>query len=75
MSAALWGEVTAVLTSATVPPCLVERVGLEGFETNQLNVGSPFDYRAHALLYVARHLPDRRAPAGRGGAARRSWPC
>jgi len=62
MSAALWGEVTAVLTSATVPPLLVERVGLEGFETNQLNVGSPFDYRAHSLLYVARHLPDRRAP-------------
>jgi ATP-dependent DNA helicase DinG len=62
LSASLWGEVTAVLTSATVPPRLVERVGLEGFETNQLNVGSPFDYRAHALLYVARHLPDRRAP-------------
>jgi ATP-dependent DNA helicase DinG len=62
MSAALWGEVTAVLTSATVPPFLVERVGLEGFKTNQLNVGSPFDYRTHSLLYVARHLPDRRAP-------------
>jgi ATP-dependent DNA helicase DinG len=62
LAAALWGEVTAVMTSATVPPFLVERVGLEGFETNQLNVGSPFDYRAHSLLYVARHLPDRRAP-------------
>ena len=24
-------------------------------------MGSPFDYRSHALLYVARHLPDRRA--------------
>jgi len=62
LSAALWGDVTAVLTSATVPPRLVERVGLERFETSQLDVGSPFDYRAHALLYVARHLPDRRAP-------------
>jgi ATP-dependent DNA helicase DinG len=62
MAASLWGEVTAVLTSATVPPFLVDRVGLDGFETNQLNVGSPFDYRAHSLLYVARHLPDRRAP-------------
>jgi ATP-dependent DNA helicase DinG len=62
LATALWGEVTAVLTSATVPPRLVERVGLTGFETTQLNVGSPFDYRAHALLYVARHLPDRRAP-------------
>jgi len=62
LSAALWGDVTAVLTSATVPPLLVEQVGLQGFTTNQLDVGSPFDYRAHALLYVARHLPDRRAP-------------
>jgi ATP-dependent DNA helicase DinG len=58
----LWGDITAILTSATVPPRLVERVGLEGFETEELNVGSPFDYRAHALLYVARHLPDRRSP-------------
>jgi ATP-dependent DNA helicase DinG len=62
LAATLWGEVTAVLTSATVPPRLVERVGLEKFETEQINVGSPFDYRAHALLYVARHLPDRRSP-------------
>ncbi len=62
LSAALWGDVTAVMTSATVPPMLVKRVGLEGYETEELNVGSPFDYRAHALLYVARHLPDRRAP-------------
>jgi ATP-dependent DNA helicase DinG len=52
-----------VLTSATIPPRIVERVGLEGFPTEELNVGSPFDYRSHALLYVARHLPDRRAPA------------
>jgi ATP-dependent DNA helicase DinG len=62
LAAALWGEVTAVLTSATVPPLLVERVGLGAFTTTQLDVGSPFDYRQHALLYVARHLPDRRAP-------------
>ena len=58
----LWGEVTAVLTSATVPPRLAKRVGLSAFETTELDVGSPFDYRAHALLYVARHLPDRRSP-------------
>ena len=61
LSSMLWGEVTSVLTSATIPPRIVERVGLEGFATEELNVGSPFDYRAHALLYVARHLPDRRA--------------
>ena len=61
LSSTLWGEVTSVLTSATIPPRIVERVGLEAFATEELNVGSPFDYRAHALLYVARHLPDRRA--------------
>jgi ATP-dependent DNA helicase DinG len=57
----LWGGVTSVLTSATIPPRVVERVGLDDFPTEELNVGSPFDYRAHSLLYVARHLPDRRA--------------
>ena len=56
----LWGEVTSVLTSATIPPRIVERVGLQRFPSEELNVGSPFDYRSHALLYVARHLPDRR---------------
>jgi len=61
LSAMLWGEVTSVLTSATIPPRIVERVGLQSFPTEELNVGSPFDYRSHALLYVARHLPDRRA--------------
>ncbi len=70
LSATLWGDVTSVLTSATIPPRIVERVGLEGFPTEELNVGSPFDYRSHALLYVARHLPDRRAAGRRGGAAR-----
>jgi ATP-dependent DNA helicase DinG len=62
LSATLWGEVTGIMTSATVPPGLTERVGLRGFETEELDVGSPFDYRSHALLYVARHLPDRRTP-------------
>ena len=37
------------------------RVGLDDFPSEELNVGSPFDYRAHSLLYVARHLPDRRS--------------
>jgi ATP-dependent DNA helicase DinG len=61
LSGMLWGGVTSVLTSATIPPRVVERVGLDDFPTEELNVGSPFDYRAHSLLYVARHLPDRRA--------------
>ncbi|HEY1732804.1 MAG TPA: ATP-dependent DNA helicase, partial [Acidimicrobiales bacterium] len=56
----LWGDVTAVLTSATIPPRLPERLGLRGFAVDEDDVGSPFDYRSHAMLYVARHLPDRR---------------
>ena len=58
----LWGEVTGVLTSATVPLGLAERLGLPEGRFDELDVGSPFDYRSHALLYVARSLPDRRSP-------------
>src|SRR6185437_5486530 len=58
----LWGEVTGVLTSATVPQQLPERLGLRGFAVAEEDVGSPFDYRSHSLLYVAKHLPDRRRP-------------
>ena len=61
LSGMLWGTVTSVLTSATIPPRVVECVGLDDFPSEELNVGSPFDYRAHSLLYVARHLPDRRS--------------
>ena len=57
LASLLWGEVTAVMTSATIPPRLVERVGLAGFDTEELDVGSRFDYRAHSLLYVAGICP------------------
>jgi ATP-dependent DNA helicase DinG len=62
LSEQLWGTVTGILTSATVPIGLHERLGLppDGVET--LDVGSPFDYREHAMLYVASSLPDRRRP-------------
>jgi ATP-dependent DNA helicase DinG len=58
----VWEEHTAVLTSATIPMNLPARVGLpdDGFES--LDVGSPFDYEAHAVLYCALHLPDPRRP-------------
>lgn len=56
----LWGSATAVLTSATIPPRITERLGLSAFAVDSVDVGSPFDYRSHALLYAARHLPDRR---------------
>ena len=58
----LWSEVTGVLTSATVPIGLVSRLGLPEDITDQLDVGSPFDYRDHAMLYVAKSIPDRRRP-------------
>ncbi len=62
LAAGLWGEVTAVLTSATIPPGIEANLGLEGFGSTHLDVGSPFDFANHSLLYVAKHLPDRRRP-------------
>ncbi len=56
----LWGQCTAVLTSATIPEALAGRLGLEDTDVDQLDVGSPFDFEHHALLYCAAHLPDPR---------------
>jgi ATP-dependent DNA helicase DinG len=59
--APLWTSgVTAVLTSATIPPLLPQRLGLPADAVEVLDVGSPFDYGAQALLYCAAHLPDPR---------------
>lgn len=60
----LWrgeGAPTAVLTSATIPPGLGERLGLAAGEFDELDVGSPFCYAEQALLYCPLHLPDPRA--------------
>ena len=57
LSSELWGEVTGVLTSATLPPTLPARLGLAG--ARRLEVASPFDYRGHALLYVPGDFPGR----------------
>jgi ATP-dependent DNA helicase DinG len=56
----LWRETTAVLCSATIPPRLPTRLGLPKGATTEIDVGSPFDYEANALLYCATHLPDPR---------------
>ncbi len=53
---------TGVLTSATIPPRIVERVGLPPEATDELDVGSPFDYEHQALLYCAAHLPAPKDP-------------
>ena len=61
----LWPNVTAVLTSATVPPQLEARLGLPPKNTDHLEVGSPFPFETCALLYCAKHLPDPRRPGAR----------
>ena len=54
----VWSQRTAILTSATIPTNLPQRIGLpeDGFDA--YNVASPFDYESHSLLYCASHLPD-----------------
>ena len=64
---ALWDKRTAVLTSATIPLRLPERLGLPDDRTDELDVGSPFDYEEQALLYCAAHLPDPRHAVFPGG--------
>jgi ATP-dependent DNA helicase DinG len=59
---ALWDKRPAVLTSATLPARLPDRLGIPRDQVEELDVGSPFDYEAHALLYCAAHLPDPRSP-------------
>ena len=52
-----------VLTSAT-SAARARRPGGRAFaeSTTELDVGSPFAYKAHGLLYCAASLPDRRRP-------------
>jgi ATP-dependent DNA helicase DinG len=63
LAKSLWSQRTAVLCSATIPSSIVERVGLPPASTSVVDVGSPFDYGTHALLYCARHLPPPKAPS------------
>jgi ATP-dependent DNA helicase DinG len=65
LAAGVWNEQTAVLTSATVPISLAARVGLPAGRFDAVDVGSPFDYQHHGLLYCAMHLPDPRHPGYR----------
>ncbi|MFZ0667278.1 MAG: ATP-dependent DNA helicase [Acidimicrobiales bacterium] len=58
----LWPNVTAVLTSATIPPGSEKRLGLPPERTDRVDVQSPFPYGERALLYCATDLPDRRTP-------------
>jgi ATP-dependent DNA helicase DinG len=63
LAPALFADRPTVLTSATIPPRAAIRLGIAEGTYDELDVGSPFEYRSHALLYVAAHLPDPRNPA------------
>jgi ATP-dependent DNA helicase DinG len=56
----LWPAVTAIFTSATIPDTLAKNLGLPSANTDAITVASPFNYPEHSLLYVAKHLPDRK---------------
>ena len=56
----LWPAVTAIFTSATIPDTLSKNLGLPSSNTDSITVASPFNYPEHSLLYVAKHLPDRK---------------
>jgi ATP-dependent DNA helicase DinG len=57
----IWDEHTAVLTSATIPASLTQRVGIPAETVDIIDVGSPFDYANNAILYCALHMPDPRS--------------
>ena len=62
MSAQVFSVMPVVMTSATLPRGLAARIGAPEHVTKELDVGSPFAYKANALLYCAVALPDRRRP-------------
>jgi ATP-dependent DNA helicase DinG len=53
----LWSRRPAVLTSATLAPGFGPHLGLPQRADELLDVGSPFDYPANALIYCAARLP------------------
>ncbi len=60
LTSGIWTTKTAILTSATMPLSLPDRIGLADVEV--LDVGSPFDYENNGLLYCAKHLPAPNQP-------------
>ena len=70
LSSMLWGEVTSVLTSATIPPRIVERVGPRGLRDRGAQRRQPLRLpRPRAALRGP--APARPARPGRGGGAAR----
>jgi ATP-dependent DNA helicase DinG len=58
MTDGVWSQRTAILTSATIPSSLAARVGIAADSVDVADVGSPFDYEHHSMLYCAMHLPN-----------------
>lgn len=59
----VWNSHLAVLTSATIPQAMPDRVGLPLDGTEVLTVDSPFDYERNSRLYCSPTFPDRNSPA------------
>lgn len=57
----VWNQRTAILTSATIPLSLPNRIGLADGTVDAIDVGSPFDYE-QSLLYCAKQLPEPSNP-------------
>lgn len=56
----VWTNHQAVLTSATIPSAMPDRVGLTMDGTEVLQVDSPFDYEKNSILYCPKTGPDPR---------------
>ena len=56
----LWPNVTAILTSATIPDTLTKNLGLDDVVVE--HVASPFNYADNGLLYVPDGFPERNDP-------------
>jgi ATP-dependent DNA helicase DinG len=60
LASVLWSSAIPILTSATLPARAASRLGLSA-DAVELDVGSPFQYRTIAVLYVPR-LPANNSP-------------
>jgi len=58
----VWNKRTAILTSATIPASLPQRVGIDMAHCDAIDVGSPFDYDNSGYIYCAKHLPAPNEP-------------
>lgn len=58
----VWSTHCAILTSATIPHTMPERVGLDRETIEVLSVDSPFDYEKNSRLYCSPEFPDRNSP-------------